>query len=247
MKVLIYGIGGAMGKMLFNAIKEDGSMEVACGIDRFLTENTFNVPVFNSAQEVNIPVDVIIDFSVHSAVYDYLPYAAKQNIPCVIATTGHSESELELIKKSAESIPVLNSGNMSMGVNLLLSLVKKAAEALDGKADIEIIEKHHNKKADSPSGTAKMLAKAADIHGKEDFVYGREGIVGKRGKEIGIHAVRGGTIVGKHDVMFILNSEVITLSHEAESKMIFAEGAIKAASFLVGKQAGLYSMRDIFA
>lgn len=246
MKIIISGIGGAMGKVLFDAIKNDGTAECVAGVDKFADKNAFNIPVYGSFNEIAVNADCIIDFSVHNAVYGYIPYAVKTKTPCVIATTGFSPDELALIDGAAKEIPILQSGNMSIGINLLVNLAQKAAEFLGSKADIEIIEMHHNKKTDAPSGTALMLANAIK-NGESEFVYGREGITGKRkGNEIGIHAVRGGTIVGKHDVMFIMNNEIVTLSHEADSKAIFAQGAIKAASFLIGKPAGKYSMKDLF-
>ena len=164
----------------------------------------------------------------------------------MLCTTGYDSDDTAAIKAAAAKVPVLMSGNMSLGVNTLIKLVKEAAKALSG-ADIEIIEQHHHNKADAPSGTAKMLLNAAkEIRGELTPVYGREGIVGKRRpEEIGVHAVRGGSIVGKHEVMFILNNEIVTLKHEAESKAVFSEGALRAAAFLTSSPAGLYSMSDV--
>lgn len=246
MRILIYGIGGTVGRVLFDTISKSNSDVCVAGVDKLLKENTFGVPVFTSCSDVNVAVDCIIDFSVHNAVFDYLPFAVKNKIPCVIATTGFNDEEMQLIKDSAMSIPILQSGNMSLGINLVLSLIRQAAAFLGEKADIEIIEKHHNRKADAPSGTALMLYNA--VKNEDSYlVHGREGIVGKRTKnEIGMHAVRGGTIVGQHDVMFIMNNEVVTISHEADSKAIFAEGALKAAAFITEKESGLYAMKDLF-
>lgn len=247
MRVIIYGIGGTMGKILFSAIKDTDDVECVAGVDKYLNDNSFGVPIFASAKDIDVQADCLIDFSVHQAVYDYLPYAVEHRLPCVIASTGINNEESAYIDEAAASIPVLQSGNMSLGINLLIDLVKKASHTLKGKSDIEIIEMHHNKKVDAPSGTAKMLADAVADE-SDELVYGREGIVGKRKPtEIGMHSVRGGTIVGKHQVMFIMNNEIVTLSHEAENKGIFAAGSINAARFLVGKPAGRYSMKDYFA
>lgn len=247
MDILIYGIGGKMGKVVYDCLKEEPHLRACCGVDKYLKENIYEVPVFAACNEVNIKADCIIDFSVHNGIYDYLPYAIKNRIPCVIATTGFDDEEQRYIYEASKSIPIFQSGNMSMGINLLIELVKKASQAIGNKAEIEIIEMHHNQKIDAPSGTAKMLAEAVkDELPCSKFVYGREGITGRRDKnEIGIHAVRGGSIVGKHSVMFIMNNEIVTLSHESENRSILARGSINAAEFIVGKKNGIYNMSDM--
>ena len=168
-------------------------------------------------------------------------------MPAVIASTGYTPEQLEEIKAASEKVAIFRTANFSLGINLLCELVKKAAETLGEKFDIEIIEKHHSQKVDAPSGTALMLADSANsaFGGSKPYVNGREGIVGKRGNEIGIHAVRGGTIVGEHEVLFCGEDEIISLSHSARSKKVFAAGAIKAAKWLAGKKAGHYDMKDL--
>lgn len=247
MKVLIYGIGGTMGTYVFDCLKEEKDATAVCGVDKFIKENTFGIPVYKSCNEVNVDIDCIIDFSMHECIHDYIPYAIKNKIPCVIATTGFDNEEEKIIQDASEKIPVFQTGNMSLGINLLVQLVKQASSTLGDKADIEIIEMHHNKKLDAPSGTAKMLAESVKKElPSSKFIYGRKGIVGKRNKnEVGIHAIRGGSIVGKHDVMFILNNEVVTVSHESENKSIFAQGSVNAAKFLIKQNNGLYDMNDM--
>ncbi|MFA6766518.1 MAG: 4-hydroxy-tetrahydrodipicolinate reductase [Clostridia bacterium] len=247
MNILIYGIGGAMGKTVYNCLREEKQAIPCCGVDKYLLENPYDIPVYKNCLEVDKKIDCIIDFSSHNAVYDYIPYAVKNKIPAVVATTGFNEEEQALIDEASKTIPIFQSGNMSLGVNILMQLVKKTARAIGDIADIEIVETHHNQKADSPSGTAIMLANTVKEElPSTEFIYGREGIVGKRPKkEVGIHAVRGGSVVGKHEITFFMNNEIIKLSHEAESKTIFARGSIKAALFLVKQPCGKYDMNDL--
>lgn len=244
--VLVCGIGGKMGGNIVNLLKDDTEAEVVCGVDLHAPEGC-GIPVYPSFENIKEKVDVIIDFSSPAAIKSELGWAVKNNVPAVLASTGYGESDLKFIDGCAEKIAVFRTANFSLGVNLLVKLVKKAAEVLGDGFDIEIIEKHHNKKVDAPSGTALMLADSANAafnNGKK-YLNGREGIVGKRGNEIGIHAVRGGTIVGEHDVMFAGGDEIITLSHSARSKAIFAAGAIKAAKWVSDKPAGKYDMNDV--
>ena len=182
-----------------------------------------------------------------AALYFVIKWAVKNGVPAVLASTGYSAEDLKYIDECSKKIAIFRTANFSVGVNLLVKLVKEAAEALGEQFDIEIIEKHHNRKVDAPSGTALMLADGANaaFGGEKEFLYGREGAVGKRKSEIGIHAVRGGTIVGEHDVMFAGEDEIITLSHSARSKRVFAAGAVKAAKWLVGKPSGKYDMNDV--
>jgi 4-hydroxy-tetrahydrodipicolinate reductase len=245
--ILINGIGGTMGKKVYDALAGREDAKAVCGVDKHYDGCGIYVPIYQDIRDVAEKVDCIIDFSVKAALYEYLPYAVEKGIPCVIATTGYGKEELDAIQEASKKIPIFRTGNLSLGVNVLTKLVKQAAALLGDKADIEIIESHHNKKVDAPSGTALMLLDSVKTARTElTPVYGRQGQVGKRAKnEIGIHSVRGGSIVGKHEVMFILDSEVITLTHEAESKTIFANGSINAAIFLQDKPAGLYSMADI--
>jgi 4-hydroxy-tetrahydrodipicolinate reductase len=199
---------------------------------------------------VSEEVDVLIDFSNHVCIDDILSFGISKGIPLVICTTGFTGEEKQRMSKAAENIPILNSANMSIGVNLILSLVRQAAAALYGDFDIEIVEKHHNQKADSPSGTALMIADAINesLNNELEYNFGRHSKTEKRGKrELGIHAVRGGAIVGEHDVIFAGGGEVIEINHSALSRDVFAHGALRAARFLADKENGLYSMKDVIS
>lgn len=234
-----------MGANLVELLKGDKDLKAVCGVDINLGGQS--VPVYPAFNEVKEQVDVIIDFSSPAVLKDELLWAVKNGCPVVLASTGYSAEDLRLIDETAKKIAVFKTGNFSLGINLLVKLVKKAAQTLGEGFDIEIIEKHHNQKVDAPSGTALMLAESANsaFDSGKPYLNGREGIVGKRGSEIGIHAVRGGTIVGEHEVLFAGEDEVITLSHSARSKRVFAVGAIRAAKWLIGKPAGKYDMNDV--
>ncbi len=228
-------------------VTEAANGEVVCGVDLYPTQKPY--PVYSSIAEVKEEVDVIIDFSSPSALHGNLEYCKAHGINAVLASTGYSEADLQEIALASKQIGVFKTGNFSLGVNLLQSLVKKAAEVLGSGFDVEIVERHHNQKKDAPSGTALMLAESVNegFANEKHFVYGREGAVGARNQnEIGIHAVRGGNIVGEHEVSFAGEDEIITLSHSARSRKVFATGAVKAAKWLVGKPAGLYDMTDLF-
>ena len=245
-KILLSGAHGRMGKAVLAATKStSGRLEVISGVDIADGNSTF--PVYH---DINLTVekpDVIIDFSHHTSLPSIMEYAVKHNIPAVIATTGHTDEESAIMKKSAEHIPVFFSRNMSLGVNLLIALCKKASEILGEDFDIEIIEKHHHNKLDAPSGTALMIADAiSETRAESEYIYDRHSVRKKREtKEIGIHAVRGGSIIGEHEVIFAGKDELITLSHSAASRELFATGALKAAEFIVGKSAGMYCMDDL--
>lgn len=226
--ILICGISGKMGGAVCGLLNGEGNAKAVCGVDIRAPENT-DIPVYNSFDGIKEQVDVIIDFSSPAALQSELEWAEKHGVPVVIGATGYDETHLKLIDESAKKIAVFKTANFSLGINLLMKLVRAAAIALGDSFDIGIIEKHHREKKDAPSGTALMLADSANISGKQ----------------IDIHAVRGGTIVGEHEVIFAGDDEIITLSHSARSKKIFAAGAIKAALFLAGKPAGKYDMRDI--
>lgn len=245
MNALICGINGKMGVNLVELLRDDKDLKAVCGVD--LNCGGQSVPVYPSFGEVKEKVDVIIDFSSPAVLKSELEWAVNNGCPVVLASTGYSAEDLKLIDETAKKIAVFKTGNFSLGINLLVKLVKKAALTLGGEFDIEIIEKHHSLKVDAPSGTALMLAESANsaFDNSKPYVNGREGIVGKRGNEIGIHAVRGGTVVGEHEVLFAGEDEVITLSHSARSKRVFAVGAIRAAKWLAGKPAGKYDMSDI--
>lgn len=247
MKILFCGSSGRMGKATCELVKNIENAEICCGVDLY-PDNTAAFPVYTSINEVKEHPDVIIDFSNHTLLPDILSFAMKNKIPCVICTTGHSLDELAIMKNISAKIPVFYSRNMSLGINLLIELSKKAASLLGQDYNIEIIEKHHNQKLDAPSGTALMIAdKIKDaVSYDAEYVYGRHDTHKKREpNEIGIHAVRAGTIVGEHSVIFGGPEEVITLSHSALSRSVFANGALRAASFLIGKPAGLYDMSDL--
>lgn len=244
--ILINGALGKMGRKVQEVCENyPEAVKVVCGVD-YKDYDGFNFPVYSSFASVKEKVDVIIDFSVASTLNNLLEYSSKNGINVVLCTTGFTSEDIEKIKETAGKIAIFRSANMSYAVNVLVSLVKKAAEQL-GEYDVEIIEKHHNQKKDAPSGTALMLADAVkSVQTDKHYIYGREGMVGKRDeKEIGIHAIRGGNIVGDHDVMFAGLNETVTLSHQATDRSVFAVGAVKAAIYLAEKQNGLYNMQDM--
>lgn len=244
--ILLCGIGGKMGGNIRELLKEDQEARLVCGVDPVPPEHC-GVPVYSSFGEVKERVDVIVDFSSPAALKDELAFAAERGIPAVLATTGYTDEQRETVARAAERTAIFQTANFSLGVNLLVELVRRAAETLGDGFDIEIVEKHHNRKADAPSGTALMLADSANaaFENAKPYLCGREGTVGRRGKEIGIHAVRGGTIVGEHEVLFCGEDEIVTLSHSARSKTVFAAGAVRAAKWLAGKPAGRYDMKDL--
>ena len=247
MKILICGVGGRMGREVAKLTLDGarGSVPVA-GFD-VLPLDTREFPTFTDWNEVDVDVDCIIDFSHHSATEALLRYACDQNIPVVLATTGHTEEEKALIADASQRIALFHSANMSLGVALLVELAKTAAKTFPD-ADIEIIEKHHNRKLDAPSGTALLLANALkEVREKAKFVFGRSGQAKRQPEEIGIHAIRMGNIIGEHEVIVGTDTQTITLKHEAHSRSLFAEGAIAAAEFLIGKPAGLYDMKSMIA
>ena len=246
-KAIMHGCNGKMGQVITNICKEDAGIEIVAGIDVY--DGIANdYPVSSNISLCNVPADVIIDFSTASAIDDLLVYSVEKQIPVVLCTTGLSEEDIRVLEEVSKEVPVFRSANMSLGVNLLIDLVKKAAGMLYNNFDIEIIEKHHNKKIDAPSGTALMIADeiSETIDDNITYTYDRHSQRKKREKqEIGIHAVRGGTIVGEHDVIFAGKDEIITVSHTAMSKEIFATGSISAAKFIYNKAPGLYSMKNI--
>lgn len=244
MKIIVNGAGGTMGKALCDIIEKSGKHETVAFCSMEYTTDKEN-RIYKSIKEFQGEADCIIDFSHHSATEDVTGYAVTRNIPLVIATTGQTEEEKEMIKAASEKIPLFCSANMSFGVAILSCLAKIVAKAMP-ECDIEIIEKHHNRKLDVPSGTALLLADSIrSVKDECEYNIGRHEN-GKRTKnEIGIHAVRMGNEVGTHEVIFATNSQVITLKHEAENRSLFAEGSVTAAEFLLGKDAGYYNMDDI--
>ena len=245
MKVIINGYSGTMGQVLTKCVADDEELALVAGISpKHHDVDGFNT--YSSFADVKEDSDVVIDFSNPLALDGILEYCLKTKTPVVLATTGYNDEEMEKIHEAAKQIPVFLSFNMSLGVNILLKLVKEAAKNL-ANFDIEIIEKHHNKKVDSPSGTAVMIANAVkEIREQSEFIYGRHGRTGKRQQnEVGIHAVRGGTIVGEHSAIFAGNDEILEINHSARSKNVFAEGAIAAAKYLVNQEPGFYNMDDM--
>lgn len=245
--IVITGACGRMGRVIAELVKERSDCRICGGID-LKGEQYGDFPIVSKVFELAEKPDVIIDFSHPSALEDLLSYCKMKNVPLVIATTGYDQDQTEKIKLAAQQIPVFFTFNMSLGINLLADLAKKAAEVLGGQFDVEIVEKHHNQKKDAPSGTALMLAEAVNqvYNGDKKYVYDRHNVRKARGKEeIGISSIRGGTIVGEHDIIFAGHDEVITLSHSAQSREVFAVGAVNAAVFLSEKGAGLYEMSDL--
>lgn len=237
-----------MGKTIAGLIEEDGEIAIAAGVDAFDDgKNPF--PVFKNISECDVKADVVIDFSVAAAMDGLLSWCMEKEIPCVLCTTGLSDEQLEMVKKLSEKTAVLKSANMSLGINMLMKLLKEAAAILKPAGfDIEIVEKHHRLKLDAPSGTALALGDSVNeaLGGDYEYVFDRSERRAKRPeKEIGFSAVRGGSIVGEHDVIFAGTDEVVTFSHSAYSKAIFAKGAIAAAKFLKEKSAGLYDMSHV--
>ena len=246
-KVAVCGAMGKMGRNVIELLAEDREAEAFCGIDPRAESNIYGIKIYKTFAEIEGKPDVIIDFSSPAVLDDELEYAVKMGVPAVIGSTGFTPEQLKKIDEASKRVAIFRTANFSLGVNLLCKLVKRAAEVLCEKFDVEIIEKHHNKKVDAPSGTAIMLADSVNeaFDCDKQIINGRDGLVGKRGKEIGMHAVRGGTVVGEHEVGFYGEDEIVTLSHSARSKKVFASGAITACKWLCGKPAGKYDMTDV--
>lgn len=246
-KVILNGCNGAMGRVITEIIEKDGTMEIVAGVD-MNTEQKAGYPVFKTLPECPA-ADVVIDFSVAKATDGVIAYCKETKTPVVLCTTGLSEEQLAKVKELSETTAVLRSANMSMGINLLLKVLKEVSPVLAAAGfDIEILEKHHNRKLDAPSGTALALADAVNesLGNAYHYKYDRTAERVKRDpKEIGIQSIRGGTIVGEHDIIFAGQDEVITLSHQANSRAIFANGAVQAAKFLKSQKPGMYDMADV--
>ena len=248
-RIAITGACGKMGRVIASIIDSRSDCEVCAGID-LVGEQYDGFPIYRSVFELKEKPDVIIDFSHPSALPDLLSYGKMNSVPLVLATTGYSDEERAEITAASAQVPIFFTFNMSLGINLLVELAKKAAQILGGQFDIEIVEKHHNLKKDAPSGTAIMIAEAIneELDNAYHFVYDRHSVRQPRAKdEIGMHAIRGGTIVGEHDIIFAGRDEVITLSHSAGSKQVFAVGSVNAAVFLSGCEKGLYQMSDLLS
>ena len=240
MKIIVNGIDGAMGTILSRIIGETEDMEVIAGVTP-----TGSDGAYTSLGEYTGPADMVIDFTNHQATKELMDYCVSRNLPVVVCTTGQTDEEMEYIHNASESIPVFKSANMSVGVALTARVVREIASKFPG-CDIEIVETHHNRKVDAPSGTAIMLADAAR-EGRPELHYklGRSGMAKREPDEIGISAVRMGNIVGTHEVMFGTNNQTITITHQAHDRALFADGAVAAARFLLGKEPGLYNMDDL--
>jgi len=245
-KIILNGCSGKMGKIISETILQFPNLEIVAGIDKFPAQLGF--PIFKSAKDVDIAYDVLLDFSRPDALESLLTLTDKTKKPLVICSTGLSKEDLALIDEKSNSLPLFRSANMSFGINLINSLLKQVAPLLYGNYDIEIIEKHHNQKVDAPSGTALLLADTIrdSLTDKTEYVYGREGISKRKENEIGIHAIRGGSIIGDHEVIFAGSGEVIELTHKAISREVFAVGALKACEYMSNiSKAGLYDMNDV--
>ena len=248
-KLLLSGCCGHMGRTVTALVNSREGFEITAGVD-LKEDNNLDYPVFASFDEVNVNFDVIIDFSHPTALAGILEYVNKMHIPAVLCSTGYSDEQIEEINTSSKHCAIFRSANMSLGINLLSDICRQAAKILGDNFDIEIIEAHHNLKLDAPSGTALMLEKSIEkgLDYKPELVYDRHDRRQKRDKkEIGMHAVRGGNIVGEHQIIFAGEDEIITFSHSARSKTVFASGALDAAAFMAGKKSGLYSMKDVIS
>ena len=244
-KILMHGCNGKMGRMITEIAKQDQDVEIVAGVDKY-TAVANEYPVFETISECDVDADAVIDFSNAGAVDELLDYCVEKKLPVVLCTTGLSEEQLARVKEVSEKIAVLKSANMSMGINLLLKLLKDAAKVLAPAGyDMELVEKHHNQKLDAPSGTALALADSMNeaLGNEYEYVYDRSQVRKKRDvKEIGISAVRAGTIVGEHEVIFAGTDEVIEFKHTAYSRSVFAKGAVEAAKFLAEQKRGMYDM-----
>ena len=250
MNILFHGICGRIGKETIR-ITEEGyrDAKIVCGVDLHAAEGVGDIPCYTSFDRIDraLDIDCIIDFSHHTAIGPLLKYATSNRLPVIVATTGHTEEELALIDEAAKKIPIFRSGNMSLGISLLIELAKTTAANMPD-ANIEIVETHHNRKLDAPSGTALMIADAIrTVRRTARYVLGRSGQGKREEEEIGIHAIRMGNIVGTHEVIIGTDSQTITLKHEAHSRALFAEGALAAASYLCGKPAGMYNMQSMIS
>lgn len=247
-RAIMHGCNGRMGQVITGLIKEDAKIEIVAGVDTY-TGISNSYPVFESIEKCDVEADVVIDFSNAGAVDALLDYCAEKKLPVVLCTTGLSQEQLTKAEEAAKKTAVLKSANMSLGINLLLKLVKDTARVLAGAGfDIELVERHHNQKVDAPSGTALALADSMNetMDNAYTYVYDRSQRREKRDKkEMGISAVRGGSIVGEHEIIFAGPDEVIELKHTAYSKAVFGKGAVEAAKFLAGKPAGRYDMSDV--
>ena len=247
-RIIMRGCNGKMGQCISRIVAEDPETEMVAGIDIF-DDGHNPYPVFKDIRDCNVQADCLIDFSGVTGLEDMLDYCVEKNLPCVLCTTGLSKEQLDAVTEASKKVAILKSANMSLGINLLLKMLKDATNILAPAGfDIEIVEKHHNLKKDAPSGTALALADSIneELNNEYEYVFDRSQRREQRPKkEIGLSAVRGGTIVGDHDVIFAGEDEVITFSHTAYSKAVFGKGAVQAAKFLAGKGPGYYNMSNV--
>lgn len=249
LKIMLHGCKGRMGLVLEQMIATNSEMQVVCGIDA-KADGTENYPVFKNINDCDIKCDVAIDFSNHKAIPALIEYCVEHNLPVVVATTSLSEETEKMMDEAAKTIPVFSSFNMSLGINVMADILTRITPLLENDCDIEIIEKHHNKKKDSPSGTAMLLANAVNegSSNSREYTFGRHGTEYSRNRnEIGIHAVRCGSIPGEHTVIFAGDEEILEIKHTALSRNIFAKGALQAAQFTVAKTPGRYTMKELVA
>lgn len=247
--IALVGCNGKMGNAVAAAVTNREDCKILFGADPYGTSN-YDFPVYSTLDESSQKPDVIVDFSNPASLDGLLGYSLTNNIPCILCTTGYSQEQIDKIKNASKKVAVFYSGNMSLGINLLIELSKEAAKVLGNEFDIEIVEKHHNQKVDAPSGTALMIADGISetLENEPQYVYDRHSYRRKRSKnEIGIHAVRGGTIVGEHEVIFAGHDEVVTITHQAQSKEVFAVGAVNAAVFLADQKPGMYNMGNLLS
>jgi 4-hydroxy-tetrahydrodipicolinate reductase len=244
--IALNGSNGKMGKAITELTLSSNTVKIVAGIDRN-SDSSSPFPIFKSIEECTIPCDVVLDFSRPDSLDSLIKYCSVNKTPLILCTTGYSDEQLRVIEETSKKLPIFRSANMSIGINLLSNILSQVSDLLFKDFDIEIIEKHHNQKVDAPSGTALLLANSIkdSIKNPTEFTYGREGICKRDKKEIGIHAIRGGTIVGEHEVIFAGADEIITLSHTATSRKVFAIGSLKACEFMKGKEVGFYDMNDV--
>ena len=246
--IIMNDCNGRMGRMITDIANKDTDVQIVAGIDAY-DKVANDYPVFTNIFDCNDDADVIIDFSTASVIDDLLKYAVEKKIPVVLCTTGLTSEQLDNVQKASEKVAILKSANMSLGINTLMKILKVATELLANRGyDIEIVEKHHNQKLDAPSGTALALADCINqvLNNEYDYTYDRSSRREKRPeKEIGISAVRGGTIVGEHEVIYAGIDEVIEIKHTAYSRAVFAKGAVDAAKYLASKETGMYNMADV--
>ncbi|MBA5851216.1 4-hydroxy-tetrahydrodipicolinate reductase [Clostridium sp. cel8] len=246
-KIILNGCNGKMGKVISNLAKDSTDVTIVAGVDRKVSPNDY--PVFSSIEDCDIPSDVILDFSRPDSLSSLIKYAKEKKLGLVLCTTGYSDDQIKEIEAASHEIPLFRSANMSIGINVINGILKNISSYLYKNFDIEVVEAHHNQKVDSPSGTALMLADSIkeSIDDDIEFVNGRNGIKKRSKNEIGIHSIRGGSIVGEHSIIFAGQGETIEIKHTAISREVFAVGALKACEFMYKKEAGMYSMDDVIS